>query len=360
MTICRRVRAGLTGEHAVGRVIARPFAGADGAFERTDGRRDFSLAPPVAQLPQELQGHGVPVHAVGKVGQLFAGVGHRRRAPGRDQRARPGRDHRADRRARPRLRVHQPDRDRPGLRPPPRLRRLRRGAAPDRRARRRAGWSCCAPTTCWCSPPTTAATSPRRAPTTRASTRRCWPASPATAAAATTGSLADVGASVLAGWLAGARRAGAARALVPVACIGASMPELPEVETIRRQLAPHLEGRTIARGRDPRSPLDAARRAGARCEAELRGRVVEEVGRSGKYLVWRLSGRALPAHAPAHDRRAAVRPAGRPAAHPRALRARRRPPARLQRPAALRHRAPGHRRRRARRLPGAAARGSSR
>ena len=73
--ICRRVRAGMTGEHAVGRVIARPFAGADGAFERTDGRRDYALAPPVRSYLEEVQRHGVPVHSVGKVGQLFAGVG---------------------------------------------------------------------------------------------------------------------------------------------------------------------------------------------------------------------------------------------------------------------------------------------
>ena len=73
--ICQRVRAGMTGEHAVGRVIARPFDGSDGSFERTDGRRDFALAPPARSYLEELQGHGVPVHSVGKVAQLFAGVG---------------------------------------------------------------------------------------------------------------------------------------------------------------------------------------------------------------------------------------------------------------------------------------------
>jgi phosphopentomutase len=73
--ICRRVRDGMTGEHAVGRVIARPFAGADGGFERTDGRRDYSLVPPGRSYLDELQDRGVPVHSVGKVGQLFAGVG---------------------------------------------------------------------------------------------------------------------------------------------------------------------------------------------------------------------------------------------------------------------------------------------
>jgi formamidopyrimidine-DNA glycosylase len=67
------------------------------------------------------------------------------------------------------------------------------------------------------------------------------------------------------------------------------MPELPEVETIRRQLAPHLEGRTIAQARildqrwtRPEPP--------AQTEAELRGAAVARVGRAGKYLVWSLSG----------------------------------------------------------------------
>jgi formamidopyrimidine-DNA glycosylase len=66
------------------------------------------------------------------------------------------------------------------------------------------------------------------------------------------------------------------------------MPELPEVETIRRQLAPHLEGRTLRdveildpRWTRPVPPADV--------QDAIRGRVVEEVGRSGKYLVWRLT-----------------------------------------------------------------------
>jgi phosphopentomutase len=73
--ICEKVRAGMTGEHAVGRVIARPFAGDEGSYERTDGRRDYALAPPAPSYLQALQAHGVPVHSVGKVAQLFAGVG---------------------------------------------------------------------------------------------------------------------------------------------------------------------------------------------------------------------------------------------------------------------------------------------
>jgi formamidopyrimidine-DNA glycosylase len=66
------------------------------------------------------------------------------------------------------------------------------------------------------------------------------------------------------------------------------MPELPEVETIRRQLAPHLDGRTIVEARilDPRWTRPEPPAA---VEAELRGAVVERVSRAGKYLVWALS-----------------------------------------------------------------------
>jgi phosphopentomutase len=68
---CAAVRRLMTGEHAVGRVIARPFDGSDGAFERTDGRRDFTVTPPAASHLDTLRGRGVPVHGVGKVAQLF-------------------------------------------------------------------------------------------------------------------------------------------------------------------------------------------------------------------------------------------------------------------------------------------------
>jgi phosphopentomutase len=72
---CAQARAVMTGEHAVGRVIARPFEGVPGAFRRTEGRKDFSLEPPARSYLDELQAAGVPVHAVGKVRDLFAGVG---------------------------------------------------------------------------------------------------------------------------------------------------------------------------------------------------------------------------------------------------------------------------------------------
>jgi phosphopentomutase len=79
---CERARAVMTGEHAVGRVIARPFTGPDGAFERTDGRRDFALAPPARSYLDALRERGAPVHGVGKIADLFAGVGLDEAHPG--------------------------------------------------------------------------------------------------------------------------------------------------------------------------------------------------------------------------------------------------------------------------------------
>jgi phosphopentomutase len=79
---CATAREQMSGEHAVGRVIARPFAGAVGAFERTEGRRDFALAPPGRSYLQELADAGVEVHGVGKIHDLFAGVGIAHKHPG--------------------------------------------------------------------------------------------------------------------------------------------------------------------------------------------------------------------------------------------------------------------------------------
>jgi phosphopentomutase len=72
---CAAAREIMTGEHAVGRVIARPFHGEPGAFRRTEGRRDIALDPPSRSYLQELQAAGIPVHTVGKIGQVFNGVG---------------------------------------------------------------------------------------------------------------------------------------------------------------------------------------------------------------------------------------------------------------------------------------------
>jgi len=74
--LCERVRRTLPARHAVGRVIARPFTGdPHSGFARTDGRRDYALAPPSPSRLVELRSSGVPVHAVGKAASLFAGEG---------------------------------------------------------------------------------------------------------------------------------------------------------------------------------------------------------------------------------------------------------------------------------------------
>ncbi len=77
--ICEIARAMLTGENAVGRVIARPFIGEPGAFKRTEHRRDFSLAPLGTTLLDLLQTGGKEVIGIGKIEDLFAGRGLTRR-----------------------------------------------------------------------------------------------------------------------------------------------------------------------------------------------------------------------------------------------------------------------------------------
>jgi phosphopentomutase len=72
---CEVAREVMQGEHAVGRVIARPFAGEPGFFARTAGRRDYALPPPGRSYLEEVKEAGVPVHAVGKVAQVFSGIG---------------------------------------------------------------------------------------------------------------------------------------------------------------------------------------------------------------------------------------------------------------------------------------------
>lgn len=73
--ICRIAREMLSGEHAVGRVIARPFEGKPGSFRRTVNRHDFSLKPPGVTLLNLLANNGVQVTAVGKIKDIFAGEG---------------------------------------------------------------------------------------------------------------------------------------------------------------------------------------------------------------------------------------------------------------------------------------------
>src|SRR6187549_733361 len=70
---CRAAREILTGKHAVGRVIARPFAGSPGSYERTPNRHDFSLEPRRPNYLSLLRDAGNEVHAVGKISDIYAG-----------------------------------------------------------------------------------------------------------------------------------------------------------------------------------------------------------------------------------------------------------------------------------------------
>ena len=75
--LCRIAREDVcTGKHGVGRVIARPFVGSPGAYERISAeRRDFARKPKRRTLQEALQQAGVTTVAVGKISDLFAGVG---------------------------------------------------------------------------------------------------------------------------------------------------------------------------------------------------------------------------------------------------------------------------------------------
>ena len=70
--ICRIAREMLTREDAVGRVIARPFAGSPGNFTRTVNRRDFSLLPPSDTALDKLLKAGIATVGIGKIGDLYA------------------------------------------------------------------------------------------------------------------------------------------------------------------------------------------------------------------------------------------------------------------------------------------------
>jgi phosphopentomutase len=73
--VCTIVRTKVfVGEHAVGRVIARPFVGPDaaGVFTRTHRRRDFALEPPEPTALDVLEAEGIHTHGIGKIGEIFA------------------------------------------------------------------------------------------------------------------------------------------------------------------------------------------------------------------------------------------------------------------------------------------------
>ena len=73
--VCQAARDLLQGEHAVSRVIARPFTGPSGAYARTPYRHDYSLPPPDGLLLPALQAAGVRVESIGKIYDLYAGAG---------------------------------------------------------------------------------------------------------------------------------------------------------------------------------------------------------------------------------------------------------------------------------------------
>jgi len=69
--MCEKARRILTGEHGVGRVIARPFVGSPGDFRRTGNRRDFSLSPVRKTVLDYAEEKGYQVRAVGKIEDIF-------------------------------------------------------------------------------------------------------------------------------------------------------------------------------------------------------------------------------------------------------------------------------------------------
>jgi phosphopentomutase len=70
---CRVAREILTGKHAVGRVIARPFVGSPGEYTRTPNRHDFSLEPRRPNYLSLVRDAGKKVYGVGKISDIFAG-----------------------------------------------------------------------------------------------------------------------------------------------------------------------------------------------------------------------------------------------------------------------------------------------
>ncbi len=73
--LCIKTRKLLTGEHNIGRVIARPFIGTPGNFTRTENRKDFAVTPPDGILTDVVKKAGKDVIAVGKINDIFNGKG---------------------------------------------------------------------------------------------------------------------------------------------------------------------------------------------------------------------------------------------------------------------------------------------
>ncbi|MCA1631422.1 MAG: phosphopentomutase [Acidobacteria bacterium] len=82
--ICETARRILRGRHEVGRVIARPFLGAPGAFYRTENRHDYAVPPPRENLLETISGAGLAVVAVGKIASIYDSAGVTEDLPGKN------------------------------------------------------------------------------------------------------------------------------------------------------------------------------------------------------------------------------------------------------------------------------------
>ncbi len=72
---CRIARSVMTGQHSVGRIIARPFEGKYPDYERTPRRHDFSMQPPAETMLDALQGKDFATIGIGKISDIFAARG---------------------------------------------------------------------------------------------------------------------------------------------------------------------------------------------------------------------------------------------------------------------------------------------
>jgi phosphopentomutase len=82
--ICETARRILSGENEVGRVIARPFLGQIGAFQRTENRHDYAVPPPHENLLETISGAGLDVVAVGKIASIYDSAGVTQELPGKN------------------------------------------------------------------------------------------------------------------------------------------------------------------------------------------------------------------------------------------------------------------------------------
>lgn len=73
--LCRTARRMLSGPHEVGRVIARPFIGQPGSFQRTPRRQDFAIQPPSDMLLDQIKGAGLESLSVGKIASIYCDRG---------------------------------------------------------------------------------------------------------------------------------------------------------------------------------------------------------------------------------------------------------------------------------------------